>query len=131
MWIAEGKQIDKVYNKEEAQKIVAKIKKYVPSPFPLNGWNPGESWIVDLNFDGLEDYFSAGKVVYSCGGKYCDMKALWERESDDTYGHWSFPPSTKKCKLKEWVGGLFLTTDGKSFFLNNQCNLTELTQRGK
>lgn len=131
MWIAEGKRIDKLYSKEEAAKIVAKIKTYVPSPFPLHGWNIGECWIVDLNFDGIEDYVSRGKIVYSYGNKYYDMKALWVRDGDEQWGQWGFPPTQKKCELKEWVGGLFITTDGKSFFLNNQCNLTELTQGGK
>ncbi|MEN6422885.1 MAG: hypothetical protein ABFD76_13165 [Smithella sp.] len=134
VWIAEGKQIDKVYSKEEASKITAKIKTYAPSPFPLHGWQIGESWIVDLNFDGMEDYYSGGKIVYSYGIKYYDMKALWKQESDDTYGQWGFPPTQKICELKdpkEWVGGFFLTTDGKNFFLNNKCNLTELTHGGK
>jgi len=135
VWIAEGKQIDKMYSKEEVVKIVAKIKMYVPSSFPLDIWNIWESWIIDLNYDGREDYVSRGKVVYSYGSKYHDMKALWdERELSDTYGHWSFPPTQRKCELKdqkEWVGGFFLTTDGKNYFLNNKCNLTELTQGGK
>jgi hypothetical protein len=64
MWIAEGKQIDKVYNKEDAQKVVEKIRKYVPSPFPLHGWNIGEeSWITDINHDGIEDYIGGANVV--------------------------------------------------------------------
>lgn len=131
MWIAEGKQIDKVYSNEEAAKIVAKIKKYVPSPFPFHGWQIGESWIVDLNFDGIEDYYSGGKIVYSYGSTFYEMKALWVRQLDATYDQWSFPPTQKKCAPKWVKGPLFLTTDGKSFFLNNQCNLTELTQGGK
>ena len=126
MWIAEGKQINRVYSKEETAKIVAKIKAYVPDIR-----HPEESDIFDLNFDGMEDYISGEKVVYSFGNKYYDMKALWTRDSDAQKGQWSFPPTQNKCELKIWVGGLFITTDGESFFLNNQCNLTELTQGGK
>jgi hypothetical protein len=133
-WIAEGKRIDKVFSEEDATRIVAKIRTYVPSPFPLHVWHPEDSYIVDLNSDGREDYVSGGKVVYSYGSTYYDMKALWVSDDDEHYGQWSFPPTQKKCELKdrkEWVGGFFLTTDGKNYFLNNKCNLTELTQRGQ
>lgn len=126
MWIAEGKHISKVYSKEETAKIVAKIKAYVPDIRQSE-----ESDIVDLNFDGMEDYVSKGKVVYSFGNNYYDMKALWVHWSDAQRNQWSFPPTQKKCEMKIWVGGLFITTDGESFFLNNQCNLTELTQGGE
>lgn len=127
MWIAEGKQISKVYSKEQTARIVTKIKSYVPSPFPFHMWLPEESNIIDLNFDGIEDYIS-GKIVYSYGNKYYDMTALWKRDADAEFWQWSFPPKPKKCVLKKWWGGLFITTDGKNYYLNNECNLTDLTE---
>lgn len=129
MWIAEGKQLDKLYNEKEASKILKKLKALTKFP-PELLWDRVDA-IIDANFDGLEDYFYGGGIIYSYGNKYFAMKPLWMRERDDTFGHWSFPPNQKKCEVKYWLGPLFLTTDGKSFFLNNQCNLTELTKGGE
>lgn len=126
VWVAESKQVNKVYNKEETEKVVAKIKAYVPDIR-----QPEESDIIDINYDGMEDYVSKVILVYSFEGKYYEMKALWSRDFDDKWGQWSFPPIQNKCKLKIWSGRFFITTDGGSFFLNNQCNLTELTQGGR
>ncbi|MBI3376937.1 MAG: hypothetical protein HY035_00845 [Nitrospirae bacterium] len=129
MWIAEGKSLDKMYSEEEASKILRKLKALTKFP-PELLWGRVDA-IIDANFDGIEDYFYGGGIIYSYGSKYFAMRPLWVREGDDTFGHWSFPPTQKKCELPYWMGPLFLTTDGKNFFLNNQCNLTELTKGGE
>lgn len=129
MWIAEGKSLYKMYSEEEAPKILKKLKALTKFP-PELLWDRVDA-IIDANFDGLEDYFYGGGIIYSYGSKHFAMRPLWVREGDDTFGQWSFPPNQKECELKGWRGPLFLTTDGKSFFLNNQCNLTELTKGGE
>jgi len=92
----------------------------------MRGPNP-DAIILDLNFDGKEDYFNGVSIIYSYDNEYYEMTPLWENDFDDKSDQWSFPPSQKICAPKWLEGPLFITSDGKSYFLNNQCNLTELT----
>lgn len=125
MWIAEGKRIGEMYDEKTVLNISAGLKKFVPQLSSFEFSN-----VVDLNFDGIEDYVSGASVVYSYENKFYEIKPLWMHQDDSEYGHWSFPPTQKKCGFL-LIGALYFTTDGKNYFLNNQCNLTELTTKGE
>lgn len=131
MWIAEGKTVDKMYSAEEASNIFKKLKTFIE--FPPERLGIGFYLVIDMNFDGKEDYVGeGGRIIYSYGSKYYAMEPVKKKDAAyaDDVDEWSFPPTQKKCRLNYWSGPN-LTTDGKNFFLNNECNLTELTKGGK
>jgi hypothetical protein len=65
--------------------------------------------------------------VYSYAGQYYQMT---KTGAGYDYVEYYFPHSKKKCVLKPF-GVYYLTTDGKNYFLSNQCDLTELTKGGE
>jgi hypothetical protein len=127
MWIAEGRRLDKVYNDEEIVNIVLRMTTYIPQF--SRSWGK-YSYIIDVNFDGVDDYAVGGILAYSYGDKYYEMQPLWAHEGDENYGHWSIPPTQKTCEIY-LPAGTYLATDGQNYFLNNQCNLTKLTKAGE
>ncbi len=124
IWIIEGKKIGKAYTENWIDEMYRTLEIFVPG---LSMRFFRNLIAVDLNFDGVDDYFQAGWVTYSFGDKYFSMK---RGENQFERGHarfpFSFPPSGRVCTLSDW-GRSYLITDGKSFILNNECNLTELT----
>lgn len=130
MWIAEEKRVDKVYEKQEINKKMEKLKPWISDVFPVGAYLLNSySSVIDINFDGVEDYFGAAITVYSSGNRYYRMQPMWAHEYDDNYGEFYFPQIKKTCRIIFW--SFYLTTDGKNYFLNNQCNLTKLTQKGE
>lgn len=130
MWIAEKKRIDKVYEKQEINKKMEKLKSWIPDISPVGIYILGsDSSVIDINFDGIEDYLGAAITVYSSKNRYYRMQPMWTHEYDDNYGEFYFPQIKKTCQVIFW--SFYLTTDGRNFFLNNQCNLTKLTQKGE
>lgn len=123
MWIAEMKQVGIIYSDQEIEKKYAILKQ----SFPMLLLPMFKKWsVIDLNFDGVDDYDYFGPI-YSFGDNYFEPENIgggYHREE------LSFPPTGKTCELKGG-GGHYLTTDGKSYFLGNQCNLTELTKGDK
>lgn len=120
MWLAEGRKVDETYSANIKMEKYEILKKYFPHLLPtmFDQWD-----VVDLNHDGLDDYFYAGHPIYSTGNQYYEMKKLHGNWPAETY---KFPPTNMTCELT--YGAHYLTTDGKSYFLGNQCNLTELTR---
>jgi hypothetical protein len=130
MWIAEEKKIYKVYEKQEINKKMEKLKPWIPDIFPVGAYLLGSnSSVIDINFDGIEDYFGSAVTVYSSENRYYRMQPMWAQEYDHNYGEFYFPQIKKTCQVVYWT--FYLTTDGRNFFLNNQCNLTKLTQKGE
>ena len=127
MWIAEGHRIDRVYAQNEIKMINEKIRFFIQNF--SEGWDK-YSYPIDINTDGLTDYVFGSALVYSYLDKYYEMQPLWKHELDDTYGHFSFPPSQKTCELNT-PSAAYLTTDGQNYFLKNHCNLTDLTKAGE
>jgi len=124
VWIVEGKKIGKVYTENQINEMHRTLEIFVPG---LSKRFFQEFTAVDLNFDGIDDYFEDGWVTYSFGDKYFSMKRGENRfERGRSQFPFSFPPSGRVCTLSSWTGS-YLITDGKSFILNNECNLTELT----
>lgn len=117
--IIEGKSVDNSYLETERKIVSGKIKKAV------NKFNDkwfGSLWVLDINFDGDNDFFKGESVKYSSNGNYYGMERI---EVQDTFGRWRFPSSNKECMIKP-KRNYYLTTDGKHYFFCNQCNLNEL-----
>ena len=80
----------------------------------------------DLNEDTVEVVGNDDWIVYSFSGQYFQMTKI---DASYRYTKYSFAHSGKICELKP-RGLYYFTTDGKNYFLSNQCNLTELTKGG-
>lgn len=122
MWIVERRQVDKVFTEKQIEERYQKIQKYFPE-MQLNSFK--EKNVIDFNFDGVDDYYRVdGWFSYSFANQYFNMT---KTGAGVDYIELSFPPFNKKCILKLF-SNYYLTTDGKNYFLSNQCNLTELTK---
>ena len=91
----------------------------------FNDWFEQGIFPVDLNKDGIQDYFSGTTSVYSVGNEYYQVVP-----GDDDHTYYFFPPHDKKCQLLAPMG-FTLTTNGTTYLLNNQCSLKEMTLGGK
>lgn len=125
-WIVEGKKVGKAYNEKRIDEMYRTIEIFIPG-LPMRFFQ--KVIAVDINFDGIDDYFAEGWLTYSFGDKYLSMKrGVHRHERGYSLYPFVFPPSGKVCTLSSSVwSGYYLITDGKSFSLNNECNLTELT----
>ncbi|WP_144307285.1 hypothetical protein [Oceanidesulfovibrio marinus] len=131
MWIAEGKEAEKVYNKTELEHIERGIK--IENQDPTGGRLSLENTIIlDLNNDGKEDYtyLNWGWALYSAGNKYFQSIQLWKGERDNAYGRWLFPPSDGVCDTG-MLTNTFWTTDGVRYFLYNKCDIMQLALGGE
>jgi hypothetical protein len=122
-WIAETKEIGKIYSDQEIEKKYEDVKHFLPE-LSLDWFKT--SVVMDFNFDGNEEYYFFGpQIVYSLNDKYFSTRKI--RAGYD-YVEYNFPTTTKTCGFSPPAP---LTTDGKSYFLGNQCNLTEVTKGGE
>lgn len=130
VWIAEGKNIRKIYNDNEFMKLHKKIQEFFPK---ITDRRFGLFSTIDINFDGTQDFFDGGGVMYSfkknfyVKEKFKDGMVQTFYKDGEEYFNWNFPPFGNSCATKAGVSD-YITTDGKNYFLNNQCNLTELTK---
>jgi hypothetical protein len=124
-WIVEGRQVGKVFNEEK----ILEIYKILEKTFPGMQISSFKKWnVFDLNGDTVEDYYPNDDwIVYSFAGQYFQMTKI---DASYRYIKYSFAHSKKMCELKP-RGLYYFTTDGKNYFLSNQCNLTELTKGGE
>lgn len=119
-WIVEGKNVKQSYTAKQVAELAEKIKLETGKPIPRERIE--SLWLLDINFDGKEDFIFEGTFLFSKQ----DHMYLWESKFQYPYFIFSFPSSSRDCRTK----GLLryeLTTDGKNYFYFNQCNLSELT----
>jgi hypothetical protein len=123
MFFAEKKKVGKVYDESEIASKQAELKKWISNlPFFK------EYTLMDVNFDGKEDYYAEG-ILYSYGDRYYEMKIKEPGLKGGPNTQLIVPTTEKTCEfLALSRGDYYFTTDGKSIFINNQCNLTELTK---
>jgi hypothetical protein len=125
MWIAEGKQAGKIYSSEELARINKELTESGLDSFPLE-----ESVVMDINLDGVNDYFAGIRVAYSYGGRFYESTPLNRGKKNikkipGAEPRGSFPPNQKTCDDLP-TGEIYFTTDGRNIYLSNQCNLTKL-----
>jgi len=70
----------------------------------------------------MEDYLGPSPFIYSYHGNYYQM----QERRNNLGTQWSFPPTDRVCDPR--FSTAYLTTDGKSYFVNNECNLTKATK---
>jgi hypothetical protein len=128
-WIVEGKRPAKMYDKAQLDALLGTLK---ASGAGMEKWRLENSWVLDVNQDGIPDYYCPedprSTYTYSVGRRYYSS-SLVEGTGTPTnpLPTFSFPPRNGRCAVK--AGGMYLTTDGKNYFINNRCNLTDLTTR--
>jgi hypothetical protein len=119
MYFAEQKTVGDI---QEIDRKRAELKQWIAN---LSFWD--EYTPLDLNFDRKEDYLTGTSIIYSHEGKYLEMKIF--EPSDSPNSKLTSPATGKSCEFRHlWGGGHYFTTEGKYVFIDNQCNLTELTK---
>lgn len=119
-WIVEGKSIKQTLSPAEQDSLYEKVT--LKRPFLRSLFE--SLWVLDINFDKTNDYIHEDSIVYSRGG------ALYQPERVFKYPNFKyiFPPGNGVCRTGTDVGNR-LTTDGKHYYLNDQCDLTKLTSQ--
>lgn len=118
-WIIEGKTVRQTYDDEQISNIEAMITE-TGGRFSKKRLN--SLWVLDVNFDGKDDLVLDVSCAYSWSER---MYQIGHVRGVDGYKQ-IFPPKNRECYLGTF--GIYpLTTDGKSYRISNQCNLTELT----
>lgn len=141
-WIIEGKSAEHAFSESQESELITKLNDlklafytpefaaayHMPTFNELSPEIVDPLWALDINNDGKPDLvrisFAKDLLIYSSGNRYYTME---KKDHQVGYATWSFPPHQKICELKPYGHTSFLTTDGKNYFLNNQCNLTQLT----
>lgn len=119
MWIVEMRDPEKTHTAQELEEITRKIKIWSP-----NFSSAHQITILDINFDGIDDYYSVPTVI-SNGMQYFEtLKPVWIHTYDNNYGQFYMSNTKKICKPNLLFQDGYLTTDGKNYFFNNLCNLT-------
>jgi hypothetical protein len=130
VWVVEGKSVKRNYSAAQQKELSDRIEETTGKPINLNDPLQKEwfesLWILDVNFDGKEDFVFKRSFAVTWSNKLYLGKSVYKyREFQFT-----FPPNDRTCRVKSLT--LPLTTDGKNYYIANQCNLTELTsQSGK
>jgi hypothetical protein len=119
-WIVEGKSIKQTLSPAKQDSLYEKVT--LKRPFLRSLFE--SLWVLDINFDKTNDYLHEDSIVYSRGG------ALYQPECVFKYPNFKyiFPPGNGVCRTGTDVGNR-LTTDGKHYYLNDQCDLTKLTSQ--
>jgi hypothetical protein len=130
VWIAEGKSVKENYSAAQQKELSDRIEEAIGKPINLNDPVQKElfesRWILDVNFDGKEDFVFKGSFAVTWSNKLYLGKSVYKHPEFEL----TFPPNGRTCRVKSFHYPL--TTDGKNYYIANQCNLTELTsQSGK
>ncbi len=142
-WAIEGREVKYAYSQEQRRELVMKLNAFnlqaysqeyllahgmKESPVIYPDEFVDSLWVIRANRDSKDDFvkltplFEA--VFYSVGDRYYRMSL--KEQAGPEYRVWAFPPFGGSCRLPH--GSVyFITTDGKSYFFNNGCNLTQLT----
>ena len=120
--IIESKDVKHAYGKAQQKALLKRIRRTWPT-FRQKLLN--KLWLLDINFDGKEDYFfgPTKTFAYSWGNK------IYFADFSVSYPDFilTFPPKSRTCHLK--IGRAFpLTTDGKNYYIRD-CNLTKPTSQ--
>lgn len=119
VWIAEGKSVRHVLSQNQREELLSQIRGNGGS-FSVERFEA--LWVLDVNFDGRQDFILGESFAYSLLGKIYQMK----REAKTDGYILIFPPRNNRCQLRS-LGTYPLSTDGEHYYISNQCNLTELT----
>ncbi|OHB60596.1 MAG: hypothetical protein A2167_07995 [Planctomycetes bacterium RBG_13_46_10] len=130
VWIAEGKSIKQNYSAAQQKELFDRIEKAVGKPINLN--DPVQKewfeslYILDVNFDGKEDIVFKKSFFVTSHNMLYNVEHVYKYEDEYQF---TFPPTGRTCHVKSRF--FPLTTDGKNYYIDNQCNLTALTSKAE
>jgi len=124
-WIVEGRSVNHTYQGATKETMLPKI---MAAGKDLSVHSVGSMWVLDINFDGIDDYVSRGSLIYTRNGKLYETLRKQERPGGKYI--FRFPPKNAVCRS---IDKVFypLITDGKKYYLSNACDLTSLTSDTK
>jgi hypothetical protein len=139
VWIVDGKSVANSYSKKEIAKFQKQfLDEYTQSLreshniiLDRKGKNNflkwfKTNWVLDVNFDGVNDFISGYSVNYLYKRKaYSNKKVIHSYESFEFF----YPPTKKSCTIPQ-NDDFSLTTDGKSYYISN-CNITDLIPKNR
>lgn len=124
MWLVELRFVENVFSPTVIEAKVKKVEKNFPTMTAKYLMGRG---VVDINHDGLEDYLTGEVYIFSTGTDYKSIVKLGHAIDDKgKYYLFGIKDTEKLCKIYK-VPYDYLTTDGKNYFLGNECNLTQLS----
>jgi hypothetical protein len=119
-WVIEGKNVKQNYSDAQRENLYSRVREN-GGRFSKDRFE--KHWMLDINSDGVEDFVFDRSYIYSLAGKYF--------QADDKAGANGFtvifPPDNMTCLVD--YATRYITTDGNKYYINNQCNLTELTSQ--
>lgn len=123
-WIVEGKSVKQTYNESQIEGLMKRIKADTGVLIPIKRFEL--YWVLDVNADGIDDYVLERSYIYSSANRFYMNNVQDEVDVLKHKTTVTFPPSNRKCSLPS-NSSRYITTDGKKYYLDHQCNLTELT----
>lgn len=127
-WILESKSARHALTENEVTNlhesiIINGIKQPIQNLYTHN--------VLDINGDGKKDlYLSIPQYFFiSLGNKYEYIRRLDTRfDKIGKYLEVGLDDKKPLCEIF-WQGMFFITTDGSAFYINNQCNINEITDK--
>jgi hypothetical protein len=125
-WLVEVRTLEHAYSQSQREAAFEKIRQ-------INGGISKRRFerlkVLDLNFDGGDDYFDDRSFIYSWSDRLYETSAVLGPGA--RYYNFSFPPTDRICRLGS-AGMQHLWTDGRNFYARydgEDCNLTKLTSK--
>jgi len=122
VWIAEGKSVKQTYSAARRKELSGRIKEIAGRSFDpeKNQWLDS-LWVLDVNFDGKDDFVLERSFLVTWSNTLYLGQSVYKNDGFQL----TFPPNARTCYVKSLKYPL--TTDGRNYYIANQCNLTELT----
>jgi len=125
-WIMEGKTVSHAYSGAQKELLLQRLQE---TDGAISRHWLESLWVLNVNFDGKDDYISQQSVIYSWADKL--YKTTRERDASARYTVFTFPPTNRQCRLYGSWHMSPLLTDGQTYYLSDKCNLTQLTSQTK
>lgn len=118
-WIIEGKTVERAYIEAQIKDLFSDHNEQgIKMSFSVFT----RTWILDVNGDGVVDYFMPQSLIYSVKGR----NSQTVREYKHPNFVFSFPETNQVCLVDSSKMNFDLTTDGKNYFAAG-CNWSELS----
>jgi hypothetical protein len=127
-WLVEMRTAQATYNQAQIQQLMTALQDSRSYPSYIDFYQVYEAILntalIDINGDGLDDFPLLG--IYSYQGRYYRLVHGDDGPNGDNFTTLVFPPKLNTCPQVPF-DDLYITTSGTHFFLNLECDLTQVT----
>jgi hypothetical protein len=109
---------------EDLDKTISKISEVLPG---FKAEHIVDRTALDINQDGVMDFLTEESFFISKGNSYQVVEKLGYVSTNERYFIFGVKGGKKQCRIYNFYP-TFFTTDGKTLFMNNQCDLSTLTE---